>query len=280
VAEPGSKTKLSKRKLDKYLKNPDFAALMKHGRKVADALKMEVNQDTFNPVVTDFYEQVGYLPDAINNYLALLGWSLDDQTEHFDRDDLIKHFTLERVNKAAASFDPKKLWAFQDRHMQRLPLEKKVELVVPYLQRAGLAASPVTECETAKIEHVVCAAGDRIKTAGDILDYNYFFVADDKLVYDEKAVTKSLQKPEAVELLAAFKDQLTTATAFDAAALEQMTHAFVESRGVKIGDIVHSLRAAITGQSVGLGLFDSLAILGKEACLARIDQTLNRTIAA
>jgi glutamyl-tRNA synthetase len=287
VAEPGSKTKLSKRKLDKYLKNADFAALMKHGRKVADALKMEVNQDTFNPVVTDFYEQVGYLPDAINNYLALLGWSLDDQTEHFTRDELIQHFSLERVNKAAASFDPKKLWAFQDRHMQRLPVEKKVELVVPYLQRAGLCGAGVPPAEAnagetpapherAKIEHVVCAAGDRIKTSGDILDYNYFFVDDDKLVYDENAVAKSLQKPGALELLAAYKDQLAAAESFDAASLEKMTHAFVESRGLKIGDIVHSLRAAVTGQSVGLGLFDSLAILGKQSCLARIGLLLQR----
>ena len=121
VAEPGSKTKLSKRKLDKYLKNADFAALLKHGRKVADALGLTVDQNTFNPVVVDFYEQVGYLPEAITNYLALLGWALDDQTEHFSRAELIQHFSLERVNKAAASFDPKKLWSFQDRHMQRLP---------------------------------------------------------------------------------------------------------------------------------------------------------------
>jgi glutamyl-tRNA synthetase len=277
VAEPGSKTKLSKRKLEKYLKNPDFATLMKHGRSVADALKMEVNQDTFNPVVTDFYEQVGYLPDAINNYLALLGWSLDDQTEHFSREELIQHFTLERVNKAAASFDPKKLWAFQDWHMQQLPVDKKVELVVPYLRRAGLVTGSgglvAWSSEQAKIEHVVCAAGDRIKTAGDILDFAYFFVPDDMLTYDEKAVTKSLQKPGAVELLSAYKDQLADADSFDAAALEQMTHAFVTARDVKIGDIVHSLRAAVTGQSVGLGLFDSLAILGKASCLARIERT-------
>ncbi len=275
VAEPGSKTKLSKRKLDKYLKNPDFAALMKHGRKVAEALKMEVDQDTFNPVVVDFYEQVGYLPDAINNYLALLGWSLDDQTEHFSRKELIQHFSLERVNKAAASFDPKKLWAFQDRHMQRLPVEKRVELVLPYLQRARLAASQLPDVERAKIEHVVRAAGDRIKTAGDILDYSYFFVADDQLVYDEKAVAKSLQKPGAVELLAACKEQLAAAEAFDAVSLEQMTHVFVAAKSAKIGDIVHSLRAAATGQAVGLGLFDSLAILGKESCLARIERALH-----
>ncbi len=282
VAEPGSKTKLSKRKLDKYLKNADFAALMKHGRKVADALGLQVDQNTFNPVVVDFYEQVGYLPEAIINYLALLGWALDDQSEHFSRAELIWHFTLERVNKAAASFDSKKLWAFQDWHMQQLPLEQKVERVAPYLQRAGLAAGSKEQgagSTRAKIEHVVRAARDRIKTAGDILDYVYFFVADDKLAYDEKAVAKSLQKPGAAELLARYCVPLAAAEPFEAQPLEQMTHAFVEAQGVKIGDIVHALRAAVTGQSVGLGLFDSLAILGKASCLARIERALMRVAA-
>ena len=74
VAEPGSKTKLSKRKLDKYLKNRDFAQLVEHGRKIAAAMGLQPNPDTFNPVITDFYQQVGYLPEAILNYLALLGW--------------------------------------------------------------------------------------------------------------------------------------------------------------------------------------------------------------
>jgi glutamyl-tRNA synthetase len=106
------------------------------------------------------------------------------------------------------------------------------------------------------------------------LDYGYFFVPDDQLVYDQMAVAKSLQKPGAVELLSAYKEQLAAAEAFDAASLEQMAHAFVAAKGVKTGDIVHSLRSAVTGQSVGLGLFDSLAILGKESCLARIEQVL------
>ena len=225
VAEPGSKTKLSKRKLDKYLKNADFAALMKHGRKVADALGVAVDPNTFNPVVVDFYEQVGYLPEAINNYLALLGWALDDQTEHFSREELVRHFSLERVNKSAASFDPNKLWSFQDWHMQQLPIEQKVERVLPYLQKAGLvgecsvgvlpagnsggetpaygnAGGTPTLQERAKIEHVIRAAGDRIKTAGDILDYSYFFYCRrHKVAYDEKAVSMSLQKPGAAELL-------------------------------------------------------------------------------
>ena len=79
VAEPGSKNKLSKRKLDKYLKNRDFAQLMEHGQRIADALGLATTAETFNPVIVDFYEQVGYLPEAILNYLLLLGWSLRRQ---------------------------------------------------------------------------------------------------------------------------------------------------------------------------------------------------------
>ncbi|MFX6119262.1 glutamate--tRNA ligase family protein, partial [Acinetobacter baumannii] len=77
-----------------------------------------------------------YLPDAILNYLVLLGWSLDDKTEDFDRAAMIRDFSLERVNKAPASFDPKKLSAFQDRYMQRLPVADKVARTLPYLQKA------------------------------------------------------------------------------------------------------------------------------------------------
>ena len=84
MAEPGSQNKLSKRKLDKYLKNRDFAQLVEHGRGIADGPGAgNPDPDTFNPVIVDFYEQVGYLPEAIINYLALLGWSLDDKTEDF-----------------------------------------------------------------------------------------------------------------------------------------------------------------------------------------------------
>ena len=270
VAEPGSKNKLSKRKLDKYLKNPDFANLMKHGRKVAQAMGLDPNPDTFNPVVVDFYEQVGYLPDAIINYLALLGWSLDDKTEEFSREELIAAFTLERVGKSAASFDPKKLWAFEDRHMQRLSIAEKLPLVAAYLERAGLVELPLSAVRQSQVEHIVGAAGDRIKTAGDILDYEYFFVPDDQLKYDEKAVAKSLHKPGAAELLAKYRDRLAVAEPFDAPRLEQLTHEFMQAEAIKIGDIIHAVRVAVTGQSVGLGLFDSLAILGKESCLARM----------
>ena len=147
-------------------------------------------------MIVDFYREVGYLPDAIINYLMLLGWSLDDKTEDFTREEMIKHFTLERVTKAPASFDPKKLWAFQDRHMQRLPIKQKVAKMLPFLQKAGLVSDP-PPCDIGpKLTRIIEASGDRLKIAGDILAYaDFFFVPDDLLTYDEKDFDKRVSPP-------------------------------------------------------------------------------------
>jgi glutamyl-tRNA synthetase len=276
VAEPGSRNKLSKRKLAQYLKNKDFAEMLAHGKAIADAIGLATSPDTFNPVITDFYRQVGYLPEAIVNYLALLGWSLDDKTENFTREELIQAFSLERVNKAPASFDPKKLFAFQERHMLRLPLEQKVAMVLPYLQKAGLADAALQAGLESRVAQIVAAAGDRLKTAGDILAWSEFFVSDEQLAYDEKAFAKNLRKPGAAELLAAFREPLACVEPFDAPTLDKFLHDFTEARGIKIGEIIHAVRVATTGKSVGLGLFDCLAILGKESVLRRIDRALSQ----
>jgi glutamyl-tRNA synthetase len=275
VAEPGSKTKLSKRKLDKYLKNREFAQLMQHGQSIAARVNLAVALETFNPVIVDFYEQVGYLPDALLNYLLLLGWSLDDKAEEFTRDEMLRHFSLERVNKAPASFDPEKLMAFQSRAMQKLPVKQRVARVVAFLQRSGLVTDP-PPCDTAPyVTQIVEAAGDRLKVAGDILDYDDFFVADDHLRYDTDAFDKRLRKPAgADDLLNQFRADLASVQPFTPARLEQLLHTFVESHGIKTGDVVHAVRVAITGKAVGFGLYDTLAILGRERALARIDRAL------
>ncbi len=277
VAEPGSKNKLSKRKLDKYLKNKDFAQLNEHGQQIAKRIGLATQAETFNPVIVDFYEQVGYLPEAILNYLLLLGWSLDDSTEEFTREEMLQHFSLERVNKAPASFDPQKLFAFQDRAMQRVPLKSKTPRCLEFLQKAGLVSDP-PPCEAGpRVAAVIDAAGDRIKTFGDILQFDDFFTADDQLVYDEKAFEKRITKaPEARELLAGFRAVVAEVAPFDRASLDQALHAFVERQGVQIGQIIHALRVAVTGKSVGLGVFETLEILGRESSLARIDRTLAR----
>jgi glutamyl-tRNA synthetase len=275
VAEPGSKNKLSKRKISQYLKNPEFKKLYDHGMNVAQAIGRPATAETFNPVIVDFYRDVGYLPDAIINYLLLLGWALDDTREDFTRQEMIDAFSLERVNKAPASFDPQKLFAFQERYMQRVPLKQKVSMVLPFLQAAGEVTSP-PPCEVGpKLTQIVSAAGDRIKTAGDILDYADFFTPDDQLVFDEKIFDKRLRKPpEAKELLAKFRGRLAQIEPFEAGAAEQTLKEYCEAEGVKIGDVIHALRVAVTGKAVGFGMFETLAILGRESTLARIDRAL------
>jgi glutamyl-tRNA synthetase len=271
VAEPGSKTKLSKRKLDKYLKNKDFANLVEHGRKIAERIGHPTEADAFNPVIVDFYESVGYLPEAIVNYLALLGWSLDDKTEHFSIRDLIDSFSLERVGKSPASFDCQKLWAFEDRHFQMLPLRKKLDLAAPFLQKAGFA-----DATKEHVQAVLLAAGDRIKVAGDILAFDEFFLADDAFSYDENALEKHLKKGDALELLKKFRDRLAAVEPFEAPALETLLQDFTAAENIKTNQIIHALRVAVTGKSIGLGLFDTLAILGKSASLKRIERTMQR----
>ena len=275
VAEPGSKVKLSKRKLDKYLKNPQFAGLYERGRAIAEKLGLEVAADTFNPVIVDFYRISGFLADAVLNYLMLLGWSLDGETEILSGPERIAAFTLDGVNKSPASFDPDKLLSFQERYMQALSVDERFALCLPFVEGAGWIASPPSETERERVRSVVAAAGERIKLAGDVLDYAEFFVAADALDYDEKAFEKRIRKPEgAIELLRAIRDTLATAPEFTPPSLEASFQSFVEARGLALGAIVHAVRVAVTGKAVGFGLFDILSILGREATLARIDRAL------
>jgi glutamyl-tRNA synthetase len=277
VAEPGSQNKLSKRKIAQYLKHPDFKRLYDHALDIAAKIGHATTPETFNPVVVDFYRVAGYLPDAIINYLLLLGWSLDDRTEILDREQRIGHFTLDRVNKSAASFDPKKLMSFQERYMQATPLAERVAMCVPFLERAGWTATPAGADERALAARIVEAAGDRIKVAGDVLDYDEFFVADEALAFDEKAFDKRIRNAAgAGALLAEAEAAFASCESFDPPALEGRLAELVESKGLGLGAIVHALRNAVTGKPVGFGLFDILAILGRERVVARIDRALER----
>jgi glutamyl-tRNA synthetase len=196
VAEPGSKSKLSKRKIENYLKRPEFKAMVEHGQAIAARIGLNQSLESFNPVLVDFYAQLGYLPAAVLNYLLLLGWSLDDKTEDFTVEEMTAAFSLERVVKSPASFDPEKLLAFQGRHFQRLSDLERAARVTPFLFRANLASGADWERlpspESTKIMAIVQQAGDRIKVAGDILQFNDFFVSADQLSYDDKAVQKRL----------------------------------------------------------------------------------------
>lgn len=308
VAEPGSKTKLSKRKLDKYLKNNDFAKLVKQGKGIADRVGLETTADGFNPVIVDFYRQTGYLPEAILNYLALLGWSLDDKSEYFSPSDLINLFSLDKVTKAAASFDPAKLFAFQEKHINALDPSEKYARVLRYLVAAGwlkvldgeyagktafadlpdlfpagtsLALTHHPEIAPADvqklIEGLLAGTGDRIKVSGDILDFVEFFESDTEFPIEEKAWEKRMVKDEtAPAYLKEFRDKLESlpAGAFTHAQLEQAFLEFIEAKSLKPAQVIHALRVAATGKGTGIGMFEALELLGKERTLARIDRSL------
>ena len=308
VAEPGSKTKLSKRKLDKYLKNSDFAKLVRQGTGIADRVGLETTTDGFNPVIVDFYRQTGYLPEAILNYLALLGWALDDRSEYFMPNELVSLFSFDGVTKSAASFDPAKLFAFQEKHMNNLSSDEKYARTVRYLVAAGWlkvldgpyagktafselpdlfpAGTPLAlahhpemtpESVAALLKGVIAGTGDRIKVSGDILDFIEFFEGDGDFQLDEKAWNKRLVgDPAAAGLLKEFRERLAAVSAaeYTHENLETLFMGFIEEKQIKPAQLIHALRVATTGKGVGIGMFEALELLGRERTLKRIDRVL------
>jgi glutamyl-tRNA synthetase len=237
---------------------------------------MATTPESFNPVLVEFYERVGYLPAAVLNYLVLLGWSLNDTREDFTLPQMVEAFSLERVNKSPASLDVKKLFAFQERYMQALPVAEKVDRVSPFLERAGLTA------DRQYVTRIVEAAGPRLAVAGDILEYDYLFLPDDAIAFNpaaaEKAAKDAYKKAERVpplaEVLPKLREVVAAAEPFDSATLKQRTEAFAEATGGKAGPLSQVLRVATTGKDVGFSAYDTLAILGRERCLSRIDRAL------
>jgi glutamyl-tRNA synthetase len=280
VCEPGSKVKLSKRKLEQYLSNTsekfkEFREIYAHARDIACAIGLETRPETFNPVIVEFYQKVGYLPDALLNYLLLVGWSLDDKTEMFNRCEMMYHFSLKRVNSDPGSFDAGKLLHFQGEYMNALPQEQKAEMALPYLQKAGLVGTPPSEAEKDLLRSVLLHAAHRFVVAGDILDYAPFFVADAALTWDDKAFEKHLRKPAgAAGHLAALRQRLAGLEPFDPPTLEANVKDYIQATGAKLGAVNQALRVATTGKDVGFGTYETLAVLGRARCLARIDRVL------
>ena len=137
--------------------------------------------------------------------------------------------------------------------------------------------SEIDDATRQRVSRVITALGDRLKVYSDILESTEFFLPDADLRYNEKALDKRLRKqPESVELLKGFREILDTTDPFDTDSLEEGLHDFVESRDVKIGQIIHALRVAVTGKAKGPGMFECLELIGRESCLKRIDQALGR----
>ncbi len=248
VAEPGSKAKMSKRKMEEYARQGILLYL--HD-----------------------YIARGYLPEAVMNYLARLGWSFDGTQEIFTRAELIEKFTLDRVNSSPASHDQDKLFWIEGEWMKSVAMDRKVTSCAEFLEREGLVTLPLDVDTRVRIEAVIVALGDRLKTFSDIVKLGRYFFTE-TLTHDPDAVKKRLRKEGVPSLLKELDELLGAVEPYDLTTLERAVHEFAEKTGRKMGDVVNPLRVATTGQGVGPGLYDCLVILGRESCRRRIGETL------
>jgi glutamyl-tRNA synthetase len=205
--------------------------------------------------------EAGYLPAAVRNYLALLGWGTEDDTTLLDTDELLKRFDLRRVGKAAAVFDEQKLRWMNGRYMREMPLDSYTEAVAGFLDR------PADERLRAGCE----IAQEKAQTLGEVWPLIRFLFEEP--VDDEKAWKKFMGDGVADRLEAA-KEALAAAESFDAGGIEGALEPVVERLGVKPGELYQPIRVAVTGSSVSPGIFDTLAALGREDAISRLDRAI------
>jgi len=209
------------------------------------------------------YRDLGYLPDAVVNYLARLGWSHGDQ-ELFTRAELIEHFTLENVGKAAGIFNPEKLEWVNFQYVKATPPADLAALVVPFLERAGL---PVP-ADRAWLVRVVETLRERAKTLVELADFCRFYLVDE-VELDSKAAAKHLT-PEIGPVLDDLIGRLAALPRWDAGTIEGAFQATLAAHGLALGKLAQPVRVAVTGGTVSPGIYEVLDVLGRERALARL----------
>lgn len=221
------------------------------------------------------YQRGGYLPEAMINYLALLGWSYSADEEIFSREELIASFRLEDVSPSPARFSFDKLaWMNQYYINHILTLDDLTARCVPYLQEAGLvgdAASDPASAEYAHVREVVSLLKDRLKVLTEIVELSSFFFAEETEDYPADLLVPRKTEPAAiVPALRRVQEVLADVDFSDEAAMEQQLRALATEVGLKAGQLFMPIRVAVTGRTVSPGLFETLRVLGKERTLARL----------
>ena len=209
------------------------------------------------------YREQGYLPEALFNYLLLLGWNPGDDREVLSRDEMVRFFELEKVHVTAAMFDPKKLAWMNGEYVKRMP---RADFIAELKARAA-AAYPLPDRDEAWWGYLADQLQVRTKFLNDIPAAVRCFVSDD-FPFDEKAVEKRLRKPGVRALLLDLAERFSRAGEWTAPALEAIVKEL--SQGGGMGPWVHPVRVAVSGRGEGIGLFEMLQLLGRDATLARL----------
>jgi len=275
VASPGSKEKMSKRRIDKYRTSPQFQKLFELGDLVLSRIGIDPKSNDLSPVMVAYYRQVGFLPAGVLNALVRLGWSLDDQTEILSLSEMKRKFSLDRVIKSAAGLDPDKMLSFQSHWMGELPAKEKLYGCLHMLKQAGLVDDEDDKETQEKVASIIELAADRLRVFGDIFQLDEFFVADEELTIDDKNFQKRVVKPEnAVLLLHDLRRRLSDVDNFTTQPLHDLLQSFAAEKQVKVGDVFPALRLCVTGKAQGADLFRSLELLGKSCVIRRLDRAI------
>jgi glutamyl-tRNA synthetase len=222
--------------------------------------------------VTEFRDK-GYLPEALLNYVALLGWSYDASTELFSLAELERLFSLERLNKASAQFDYKKLDWFNGVYIRKLPPERLAGLLLPYLRNEGLVADPPSSREAELARGLVPLVQERLVLLSDVVPLARFLFREVRPAAED-LVPRKLDRLRAAELLRQAAGLLEGFEARDEQGNEAAFRGLAESLGVKLGDLLQPLRVAVTGSRASPPLFATLALLGAQEALARVRRAL------
>jgi glutamyl-tRNA synthetase len=210
------------------------------------------------------FRAAGLLPEALYNFLALLGWSPGDDREILSRDEMVELFTVERLGAAAAIFDPEKLSWMNGQYLSALPLEEVLARLEPFLGAAGIAKAdleglrPAVELQRTRARTLVELAEQLVPYAAETVDY------------PAELLAHFLEDPELPGRLEALAGRFRALDGFEVAALEAALRALADELGVKAAYLIHPTRLALTGAKAGPPLFDLIAALGREATLARL----------
>ena len=219
------------------------------------------------------YREQGYLPEALFNYLLLLGWNPGDDREILTREEMVKLFELEKVHVTAAMFDPKKLAWMNGEYIKKIPASDfKVELQKRVAAATDLAGKSLADAAAAPRpdgwwEYLVSQLQPRTKTLNDMPGNSLCFFTDDYPI-DPKAVEKRLKKPGVKETLLDLVTRFEAVQDWTAPALEELVKGLSQGNGM--GPWVHPIRVAVSGRGEGIGLFEMLQLLGKEKTLLRL----------
>jgi glutamyl-tRNA synthetase len=215
-----------------------------------------------------FFRDQGYLPEAMVNYLARVGWSYDDKTEIFSRDELVRYFDLSGINNSPARFSYERLESMNAHYIRQLEPDDLAHRLVPFFEQQGL------EVDAAGLIPIVPLIQERIKTLTEAADWTDFIFGEPADYDASLLVGKKMTVASTRDALQQAHDRLAALPDFEVETLDSALRALADELGLKVGQLLGAVRVAVSGKMVAPPLFETLSILGRERVLARIDRGL------